>query len=144
MKAQKQSGFETALFEAPEHDGRTRDRNDRRSGRRFPLALEVRFRLRSARTPIQGVGRTCNISSTGVFFECDDILPRGEEVELSIGWPAKLDGVRPLKLLIVGHTLRSDARGTAVRTSNYEFRVLARPPALQATATSSLLASRSS
>jgi hypothetical protein len=102
---------------------------DRRDDRRYNIELDLRYKV-MARTRIQlsGSGRTLNISSGGVLFSCDQSLPLGTFVELSIQWPVLLQNTRPLTLLIAGRVVRCEGKDVAVKTSRYEF--LTRPSRL--------------
>jgi len=71
---------------------------------------------------LTGVGRTVNISSGGVLVDTANSLPAGVEVELSIAWPAILNGVAALKLHVIGQTVRVQGNCTAVVIRRYEFR----------------------
>jgi hypothetical protein len=72
-----------------------------------------------------GTGRTLNIGSGGVLFTTEEQLPLGRSVELSVNWPARLDGTCPLKFVAVGRVVRSEAEIAAVRIERYEFRTRA-------------------
>jgi hypothetical protein len=98
--------------------------NDNRRGkRRFRIDQEVRYRLlyghRIAET---GVGRTVDMSSSGVCITTQTMLTPGLPVELSISWPALLNDVCPMKLVIYGCVVRSTDKYTAVNIERYEFR----------------------
>jgi hypothetical protein len=98
---------------------------DQRSKGRYPLALELQYKLlRGSRIERVGSGRTLNISSGGVLFKADDPLPARGSVELAMQWPFLLQGACGLKLVMRGRIVRCDAntRATAVRTEYYEFR----------------------
>jgi hypothetical protein len=73
-------------------------------------------------SPETGVGRTLNISSSGVWFSSDNVLTSGMPVELSLTWPVLLNDVCPMKLMIYGCVVRSNDRGAAVAIERYEFR----------------------
>jgi PilZ domain len=98
-------------------------RADQRLNRRYPIALEIEYKLlRKGRVERLGLGRTLNVSSGGVLFEANEPLPAGSSVELLMQWPFMLEGVCPLKLVILGSVVRSDGKGVAVRTKHHEFR----------------------
>jgi hypothetical protein len=69
-----------------------------------------------------GSGRTVNISSSGVWFTTDAVLSTGLPVELSMSWPARLNDVCPMKLMIYGCVVRSSREGSALAIERYEFR----------------------
>lgn len=103
-------------------------KDERRGKRRFRIEQEVRYRLlyghRIAET---GVGRTVDISSNGVWMTTQTQLNPGLPVELSIAWPALLNDVCPMKLVIYGCIMRSTPDGAAVAIERYEFRTQGRP-----------------
>jgi hypothetical protein len=59
------------------------------------------------------------------LFTTEQQLPLGRTVELSVHWPAKLDGSCPLKFVAIGRVIRSEADIAAVRIERYEFRTRA-------------------
>ena len=99
-------------------------RGDRRVNRRYPIALELQYKLLN-RGPVeqQGVGRTRNISSGGVLFETDAILPTTGPIELAINWPFLLNGTCNLKLVMRGRIVRcgTNPKVIAVKAQYHEF-----------------------
>jgi len=96
---------------------------DRRETSRFPLREDVRYRLLHGKSnPLSGAGQTLNIGSGGILFTTEQLLPVGRTVELSVNWPARLDGTCPLKFVAVGRVVRADATKAAVRIERYQFR----------------------
>ena len=69
-----------------------------------------------------GRGELINISSGGLLFRSDSVLPKGELIEVDLAWPTPLDAVQPTRLCIHGIVVRSDAGGTALSIAKYEFR----------------------
>ena len=83
---------------------------ERRGTSRFPVREDVRYRLVQSRTArVNGVGTTVNIGSGGIPFTTEEKLPVGRTVELSVNWPARLDGNCPLQFVATGRVVRSDA-----------------------------------
>jgi hypothetical protein len=78
--------------------------------------------VQSRTTKISGSGSTLNIGSGGILFTTEERLPVGRMVELSVNWPAKLDGVCPLQFVATGRVVRSEPQRAAVRIERYEFR----------------------
>ncbi len=96
---------------------------ERRSHKRFPIALNADYRiLRRGRVGGFGSARTVNIASRGVLLEADDSLAVGSPIELLINWPLRLEGVCPLRLVLSGRIIRSDTHGVAIEARRYEFR----------------------
>jgi len=99
--------------------------NDRRSNRRFPLRLAVKFRALGSKTAVAAwaLGETIDISSNGLLFTTPESPPpKGQAVEVFIAWPVFLDNRIPLKLVIKGPVVRNAAGKTAMRFETYEFR----------------------
>src|SRR5712692_6263548 len=102
-------------------------RNDQRLNGRYPIALELQYKLlNKGRVERLGVGQTLNISSGGVLFEAAGLLPSSGPVELAISWPFLLDGAVKLKLVMSGHIVRNDAKAIAVKVEHHEFRTTGR------------------
>ncbi len=100
-------------------------RFDQRANGRYPIALEVQYKLlRGDRVLRMGCGKTLNISSGGVLFETDELLPPTGLVEVAIQWPFLLRKVCSLKLVMRGRIVRRDyhSKATAVRAQSHEFR----------------------
>jgi hypothetical protein len=103
---------------------------DRRTTARFPLAEDVTYRYRHGKLSGGGAGRCVNIGSGGVLFTTSTRLPVGRTIELSVNWPALLDGACPLKFIASGPVVRSDEHHAAIRIDRYEFRTRATKPGL--------------
>ena len=96
---------------------------ERRGRTRFPLALEVRYALSGGvRQQATGSGRSINLSSSGMNFTVDWPLRTREKLDLSIDWPARLDGGAKLQLLISGLVVRTHGTTAALQIRRYEFR----------------------
>jgi hypothetical protein len=96
---------------------------DRRRNTRFPLREEVKYRVRHSKTLVtSGTGKTLNIGSGGILFSSDQKLALGKTLEISVNWPARLDGTCPLQFVATGKVIRSDHGKTAVRIERYEFK----------------------
>jgi hypothetical protein len=96
---------------------------ERRGTSRFPLREDVRYKVvQSKAQKITGSGTTLNFGSGGILFTTEEILPVGRAVELSVNWPARLDGTCPLQFVATGRIVRAEANQAAVRIERYEFR----------------------
>ena len=96
---------------------------ERRGTNRFPVREDVRYRVNQARAAkIIGCGTTLNIGSGGILFTTEEKLPVGRTVELSVNWPARLDGICALQLVATGRVVRSEVQRAAVRIERYEFK----------------------
>ncbi len=96
---------------------------ERRESSRFPIQEELQYRVVNRRVPTStGVGRTIDMSSSGILFSAAEHIPIGRTLEVSVDWPARLGGICLLKLVAVGPVVRSDGNLTALRIQRYEFR----------------------
>ena len=72
-------------FTPPEDTNADKIAGDRRSDRRYDIALDLRWKvIRRRRVLDAGTGTTLDLSSGGILFETDRQLPNGLNVELSI------------------------------------------------------------
>jgi hypothetical protein len=69
-----------------------------------------------------GAGKTVDISSGGVLFETERRLRSGQRVELSVKWPAQLEGNCPLNFVALGRVVRVEDTRAAIHIERYEFR----------------------
>ena len=95
---------------------------ERRGNARFPMCEEIKYKLVHGKVITSGVGKTLNVGSGGILFTTEQRLPIGRMIELSMNWPARLDGTCPLKFVASGRVIRSEADKAAVRIERYEFR----------------------
>jgi hypothetical protein len=96
---------------------------ERRGTSRFPFWEEVRYRVPISRAAeLSGIGRTLNMGSRGILFTTEETLPLGRMIELSVNWPARLDGTCRLQFVATGRIVRAEPNRTAVRIERYEFR----------------------
>ena len=96
---------------------------ERRGTGRFPLREDGRYKIiQSKADKISGCGVTLNIGSGGILFSTEERLPVGRTVELSVNWPARLDGTCPLQFVATGRIVRAEANRAAARIERYEFR----------------------
>jgi len=110
----------------------TRDKiqGDRRLQRRYPLELDVEFRIVDDDKVVStGTGKTENMSSGGILFHPAEGVPNGPQVEIAVRWPAVLGNAPFLELRIFGRLMRNDGQGIAVRMSRYHFEKLGNPRA---------------
>jgi hypothetical protein len=92
-----------------------------REHRRYPIQMEVAYRLSGGRSPLEGVGQTIQLSSRDVFFRSDRVLPVWSGIELRINWPVRLDEAL-LSFIVHGVVVHSDETGTGVEIHKHEFR----------------------
>ena len=114
MSPTPDSGFDVTLREP--------QRTEQRGHSRYPITLELEYKLLNDRFERRGVGRALNISSGGILFESDHSLPASGPIELAMDWPFLLDNVVTLKLVMRGRIVRRDAKAIAVKAEHHEFR----------------------
>jgi hypothetical protein len=102
---------------------------ERRSKRRYPLHLGVRFRFRMGDLEISGEGRTVNVSAAGLLVASRHIASRdevctGARVQLIIDWPVLLDGKIALQFHAAGRVVRKGSEDFAATFLRHEFRTV--------------------
>ncbi|HEV2446223.1 MAG TPA: PilZ domain-containing protein [Candidatus Sulfopaludibacter sp.] len=102
---------------------------ERRSTRRYPLQLQVRYRTTSARLSLSGKGQTLNISSAGLLIASPQMVREGLRLQLNVEWPWMLDDRTPLQLIAESRVVRADASQFAVTLERYQFRTSGRQSA---------------
>ena len=107
-----------------DNDSRLDPAVERRTSRRFPIEQEVFYKTldHKAAVPECGTGRTVDISSGGILFATQQRLRSGKRVEVSVNWPAQLEGGCPLKFVAVGRVVRVEDTRAAMSIEQYEFR----------------------
>jgi len=95
---------------------------ERRRKRRFPIQVAIEYKLLSNRLSLHGMGTTIDFSSTGIAFATENSLPVGRQVEMSVDWPAKIDGHCALRLVAFGRVVRSESGRAAVLIYGHEFK----------------------
>jgi hypothetical protein len=89
---------------------------------RFDLEYGLLYRVLDSRQRLQTPGKTITISSKDILFEADPAPLVGKRVELSISWPALLDGRCRLKLVVFALIVRSNRGRVAAVIQRHEFR----------------------
>jgi hypothetical protein len=98
---------------------------DRRADRRYPILLDLRWRLMHRKRVLDtGEGSTLDLSSGGVRFESSRTLPLGLNLELAISWPVLLHNAAPMQLMVRGRIVRSEGGRIAIRMIQHEFRTV--------------------
>jgi hypothetical protein len=95
---------------------------ERRRTSRFPVREDLKYKVMHKASKVTGVGKTLNIASGGILFTTEEQLPVGRTVEISVNWPARLDGTCPLKFVATGRVVRSESGWAAVKIERYEFK----------------------
>jgi hypothetical protein len=100
---------------------------DRRSERRYAIAANLEYRVICDCQVIQtGIGRTVNLSKSGILFESEEMLPAGTEMEVSIAWPVRLRDTVALNFCVSGRISWSRGKLHALTILRHEFCVRGR------------------
>jgi hypothetical protein len=96
---------------------------EKRKSNRFPVQQDLRYRaIDHWDGKLTGTGLTLDMSGSGIRFSIQERIPLGRIVEVSVDWPVQLDGTCPLKMVVVGRVVRSEANWAALSILQYEFR----------------------
>src|SRR5438105_10792111 len=95
--------------------------DERRRFSRLPINQEVRYSVLGGYKAAGqiGFGNTLSMSSGGVLFTTESVLPKGERIRLAVSWPVTLDGVS-LKLVVSGRLVRAEESQAAMSIERYE------------------------
>ena len=97
--------------------------HDRRSHRRYPVSVELEYRLFLPEGHVQvGRGRTINLSNGGVLFEAERSVPVNMPIDLSIFWPMRTGDQAQVELHAKGKTVRAQDLQVAVKFDRSRFR----------------------
>jgi hypothetical protein len=95
---------------------------ERRATRRFPIVAPVGYRAFRGRGLVrEGIGRTINIGSRGIFLQVDPPLEPDLHLELSIDWPVLQQMRGHLRLHALGEIVRLRQDEVAVRLVRLQF-----------------------
>ena len=98
------------------------DRRNRRAAKRYGLDLHFEYRLFGRDRSVQeGWGRTLNMSSGGLLVAPDQPISKGRTIEITVQLPAQFKDATGARLVVLGHVLRSDATGAAIRILHHGF-----------------------
>jgi hypothetical protein len=100
--------------------------SDRRLGIRFPIEMELNYRV-GAKSAKWVPGRTINISSSGILIRTDAVPVEGSKVQMALTWPQMLDNRVPLRLVVDGRVVRAGEGQAAVTFQRFEFRTAKDP-----------------
>lgn len=96
---------------------------ERRLKVRFPLRRELRYKvLEDDRIVASGEGESLDVSSSGIAMAIDQQLTQGAFVEVSVSWPVLLDASCPMRFIVFGRVVRTEAAKTVCSIDKYEFR----------------------
>ena len=106
------------------------DMNERRASQRIPMELPVEIRWKThARSLKQALGKTGNISGSGLFIEIPIRLHRATSLMIKVALPREVTQV-PLELLCQGRVVRwnqyGQVQGLCAVIDQYELRPVPR------------------
>ena len=125
------------MFDLLQHvQANSSDQSDRRAATRFPIERPVSYKYARGRAWSEAnLGKTMNISSTGILFSGDCPLIPGKRLQIAISWPVQLDGKCGLKLVASGNVVRCSGNIVAAKIEKYDFHVQSRSAILSSTLT---------
>jgi len=62
-----------------------------------------------------GAGHTIDMSTSGIAFTTESLLPANAEVTLHVTWPVRLEGDIPVELRAIGKVVRAEAMRAALK-----------------------------
>ena len=99
---------------------------ERRSAIRYPIVLNAHYRAIRKRSNYSGAGKTIDMSSRGLLIVSEHNLRVGVSLEVTMEWPALLDGAVEIVLVAIGRVVRAGESSFALELSRYEFRTVKR------------------
>lgn len=100
---------------------------ERRSGRRYSIALQLEWKLFSRKRLVDmGTGTTVDLSNDGILFEADHKPAATGSMELCITWPARAENFRSMHLTVTGRVVRVAGTHVAIRIRQHGFSMATR------------------
>jgi hypothetical protein len=87
---------------------------ERRAAIRVQIVCPSRYETHSEPKQI-GRGHTIDMSSGGIAFATESLLPANAEITLHVTWPVRLEGDLPVELHAVGRLARTEAMKAALQ-----------------------------
>ena len=101
------------------------DSTERRTSRRFAMALPLTLRLYDPSGPVEKLGETRDVSFRGLYFWTEEQLQSGSAIEFVLTLPKEITMTRDVRIHCFGRVIRVEpqrqARGVAARIERYEF-----------------------
>ena len=98
---------------------------ERRTTRRYTMALPVTVRSSGHETPSELHGKTRDVSFRGLYFTIDAGCDPGSEIEFILTLPKEVTLASDVNIHCFGHVVRVEdqngGRGVAARIDRYEF-----------------------
>ena len=97
---------------------------ERRSDSRYPVEAPLEYRVNGQGAEGAGCGKTINIGSGGVLFECLERIPSGAAIEIVIHWPAGEGRPDVIVYRAIGRTVWSTEHRCGVEILKSAFSLL--------------------
>jgi hypothetical protein len=101
------------------------DGSERRSSRRFVMALPLTFRLDGPSGTVERHGETRDVSFRGLYFWAEGDFEPGGQIEFVLTLPKEISNATDVNIRCHGHILRVEPqaarRGVAAQIDRYEF-----------------------
>jgi hypothetical protein len=98
---------------------------ERRTSRRFTMALPLTLRLYNSSGAVEKQGETRDVSFRGLYFWTEEALEMGNPIEFVLTLPKEITMTRDVNIHCFGRVTRVEnqqrARGVAARIERYEF-----------------------
>ena len=98
---------------------------ERRTSRRYTMALPVTIRANGSGDTAELQGKTRDVSFRGLYFTTDANCDPGSEIEFILTLPKEITQANDVNIHCFGHVVRvekqEDGRGVAARIDRYEF-----------------------
>jgi hypothetical protein len=101
------------------------DAAERRTSRRFTMALPLVLRLANSSGSVEKRSETRDVSFRGLYFWTKEELEPGAAIEFVLTLPKEITMTRDVKIHCFGRVIRVEGeqqtRGVAARIEHYEF-----------------------
>jgi hypothetical protein len=99
--------------------------SERRSSRRFTMALPLTVRSNGPTGAVENRGQTRDVSFRGLFFSTDGEFQPGTQIEFVLTLPKEITQAGDVNIRCYGQVLRvephQETSGIAARIDRYEF-----------------------
>jgi len=93
---------------------------ERRAAARVRIECPLRYETHSEPRRA-GEGHTIDMSSAGISFTAESLLPTNVKVTLYVQWPVHLEGNVPVELRAVGRLVRAESLQAAMKLEEMKF-----------------------
>jgi hypothetical protein len=88
---------------------------------RYEIERPVEYRVRTPSGPLEGTGKTLNISRNGLLFEPEHNIGVGAKIDMDVKMGDAMGGGAPITLRVHGVTLRTQQGFVAVSIKKYRL-----------------------